>query len=70
MVHLEEKKIIHRDLKPENILLKSNINPEPVIIDFGLGCYSGWSNLIYTKCGTPGYVAPEIFLIKKDDESD
>ena len=26
--------------------------------------------MIYSKCGTPGYVAPEIFLIKSENKSD
>jgi serine/threonine protein kinase len=64
-----EKKIIHRNLKPENILLNPTQNGTEIkITDFGFSCtlddndQSTWhaSRNICNKCGTPGYVAPEI----------
>ena len=56
----EVANIVHRDIKPENILLMSNSNDwEIKICDFGLaGLYKG--NDLKLKCGTPGYIAPEI----------
>eukprot|EP00825_Cyclidium_porcatum_P047281 TRINITY_DN7654_c0_g1_i1.p1 TRINITY_DN7654_c0_g1~~TRINITY_DN7654_c0_g1_i1.p1 ORF type:complete len:590 (+),score=111.85 TRINITY_DN7654_c0_g1_i1:113-1882(+) len=56
--YLHLKGIMHRDIKPENILLKSK-QLDIVLIDFGLASYIQ-DDLMYRKCGTPGYVAPEI----------
>lgn len=33
--------------------------------DFGLAIYEGEIKYAFTKCGTPGFIAPEIFLIQK-----
>ena len=30
----------------------------PVIVDFGLAEYINNTEFLYTRCGTPGYVAP------------
>jgi calcium/calmodulin-dependent protein kinase I len=56
--YLHCKNIVHRDLKLENIMVVAG--DEIKIIDFGLAfnCSSVQSN----KCGSPGYVAPEIML--------
>ena len=55
-----ENNIVHRDLKPENLLLKSKNNDwDLTIADFGLSCiYEG--ERLTTKCGTPGFIAPEV----------
>jgi tRNA A-37 threonylcarbamoyl transferase component Bud32 len=55
--------IVHRDLKPENILMKSkDDDTEFQIADFGLA--SEVSANMSLRCGSPGYVAPEM-LFKK-----
>lgn len=36
-----------------------------VIADFGLACWIGEKELLYEKCGTPGYIAPEILRAPK-----
>ena len=53
---------IHRDLKPENILL-SGENLQISICDFGfaLDLKSNETNESNIICGTPGYIAPEVF---------
>lgn len=33
---------------------------EPVIVDFGLAEYLNAEEPLFIRCGTPGYVAPEI----------
>ena len=59
---MNTRKVIHRDLKPENILLKSKENDHEVIIaDFGLSTRIGKiDKIIFKRCGTPGFVAPEV----------
>ena len=52
--------IIHRDLKPENLILIKGTESELALIDFGFACYQHEYNKLFTRCGTPGYVAPEV----------
>ncbi|CAD8057228.1 unnamed protein product [Paramecium sonneborni] len=57
--------IMHRDLKPENIMFKhQNAYDELKIVDFGLATSVQAETYPYPKCGTPGYVAPEIANLK------
>jgi len=62
--HIHEKGIMHRDLKPENIMLRDENNiSDIVIVDFGLSSFIKMdpNNVLFKKCGTPGFIAPEIF---------
>lgn len=52
---------MHRDLKPENLMFRGGIYLLK-IIDFGLAIKS----LSFARCGTPGYVAPEILNIDQN----
>lgn len=60
---LHSKGIMHRDIKPENILVK-NLQDfhHIVIVDFGLSTFieNAASEIFFKRCGTPGFVAPEI----------
>ncbi|KAJ6460617.1 CAMK/CAMK1 protein kinase [Mycena sanguinolenta] len=59
--------IVHRDLKPENILFRTNASDAEIMIaDFGLSRIMDESkaHMLTDVCGTPGYMAPEIFLSK------
>jgi serine/threonine protein kinase len=61
--HIHSKGVMHRDLKPENILMRSkNKEYDLVIADFGLATKIDEENILFKRCGTPGYVAPEILL--------
>ena len=57
---------MHRDLKPQNILLKNKKKIYDIkIIDFGLSTIVNTENRLYKRCGTPGFVAPEIITDEK-----
>jgi len=43
---------------------------EIVVVDFGLAEYVGVDVFLYSRCGTPGYVAPEILGSKSNVEED
>ncbi len=67
--YLHDKMIVHRDVKPENLLVFYTESPRPDLPavermrslklgDFGLAQLV--SEPLFTVCGTPTYVAPEI----------
>ncbi|CAN4096541.1 unnamed protein product [Withania somnifera] len=59
IVHCHSKGVYHRDLKPENLLLDFQGNLK--VSDFGLSALPQQGvELLYTTCGTPNYVAPEV----------
>lgn len=66
---LDKRGIMHRDIKPENIMIRKNgFARELVIGDFGLASYTHLDKYLLEKCGTPGYVAPEIANFKPGDK--
>ena len=62
---MHEKNIMHRDLKPENILFKQTDMQMLIIVDFGLATRTNIESFIFNRCGTPGFVAPEIANLKE-----
>lgn len=50
--------MMHRDLKPENILFLDERQTEVKIVDFGLATECSVEQYHYSRCGTPGYIAP------------
>ncbi|KAM9308234.1 serine/threonine-protein kinase DCLK3 [Gastrophryne carolinensis] len=64
LVYIHSKKIAHRDLKPENLLVQQNPDGSASLklADFGLAVHV--TEPIFTVCGTPTYVAPEILSEK------
>jgi len=58
---------MHRDLVPSNIIVSSEGKVK--INDFGLATYVRSLQQIYNRCGTPGYIAPEIFRFAPEDPS-
>ena len=57
--YLLQNNIVHRDLKPQNILMSNNNNI--IITDFGFARKINEDLLFTTLCGSPMYMAPEIF---------
>jgi len=53
------KGVVHRDLKPENLLLDDQFTLK--LADFGFSnVVCAAHKLMFTECGTPGYMAPEV----------
>lgn len=61
--HIHSNNIVHRDLKPHNILIRKKASFEVVIADLGLATNINADKYLFTRCGTPGYVAPEVMSI-------
>ncbi|EJF59860.1 Pkinase-domain-containing protein [Dichomitus squalens LYAD-421 SS1] len=62
--YIHECGIVHRDLKPENLLFRTKDEDADIMIaDFGLSRVMDDEkfHLLTEICGTPGYMAPEIF---------
>ena len=62
---IHKRGIIHRDLKLANVLIYKKIvkgeEPELKITDFGLARTLEDEGMAFTTCGTPVYMAPEIW---------
>lgn len=60
LAYLHKLNIVHRDVKPENLLVELDGDKVKTLklADFGLACEV--NGPLYTVCGTPTYVAPEI----------
>uniref|UniRef100_A0A672HUS4 Doublecortin-like kinase 3 n=1 Tax=Salarias fasciatus TaxID=181472 RepID=A0A672HUS4_SALFA len=56
--YIHSKSIVHRDLKPENLLVAAAGVCRLKLGDFGLAMVV--TEPVFTICGTPTYVAPEI----------
>eukprot|EP01091_Cochliopodium_minus_P017575 TRINITY_DN6922_c0_g1_i2.p1 TRINITY_DN6922_c0_g1~~TRINITY_DN6922_c0_g1_i2.p1 ORF type:complete len:235 (+),score=26.27 TRINITY_DN6922_c0_g1_i2:738-1442(+) len=54
--YLHSRRICHRDLKPENLLLDKDGHIK--LVDFGFAKIV--SDITFTMCGTPEYIAPEV----------
>ena len=68
--YLHQQRIIYRDLKTENIIIDQS-SGEIKFVDLGFAkdlsqsSRSGQHDRTFTKCGTPGYTAPEILLCEE-----
>ena len=61
--YLAEKNLMHRDLKPDNMIFKDNNRLDKCtlkLIDFGLATSCDLPEYLFKRCGTPGFVAPEV----------
>lgn len=69
LAYLHLKQLIHRDLKPENIIFNDKSFQSVTLVDFGFMTRSQEFKLLFTRCGTPGYVAPEVLADLNYDTS-
>mmetsp|Transcript_28919 Transcript_28919/g.50870 ORF Transcript_28919/g.50870 Transcript_28919/m.50870 type:complete len:742 (-) Transcript_28919:250-2475(-) len=65
--YLHCRGIVHRDLKPENILCTKGEEFDIILGDFGLSKFAGSQQVMKTACGTPAYVAPEVWSMNGYD---
>ncbi|CAD8139902.1 unnamed protein product [Paramecium pentaurelia] len=69
LAYIHEKGLMHRDLKLENILFREADNFNSVVIaDFGLATYVDQVPFIFSRCGTPGFIAPEIINLQNETQ--
>jgi len=60
---MDQLGIAHRDIKPANLLMcdeNCSSGCKIKMADFGMASFVGVDNLVRGRCGTPGFVAPEI----------
>ena len=58
--YIHKKKVVHRDIKLDNILI--DLTNTIKICDFGVSRkFTDKDELMHEHCGTPAYIAPEIF---------
>lgn len=68
LAYLESKSIIHRDMKPDNIIFKKkSFGSGIALVDLGFATRKNEYDKLFSRCGTPGFVAPEVFLGKPYD---
>lgn len=64
LAYMDSRGIMHRDLKPENMILKLKDVPLEQnmlkLVDFGLATRYNIEEYLFKRCGTPGFVAPEV----------
>lgn len=63
LAYMVNKKVMHRDLKPDNMILKYKDSLENCtlkLVDFGLATVYDIPEYLFKRCGTPGFVAPEV----------
>jgi len=68
--HMHDKDLVHRDLKPENLLLSSK-DPDATVkvADFGFATECKDDEELFETLGTPPYMAPELVILRNDDDS-
>jgi calcium/calmodulin-dependent protein kinase (CaM kinase) II/calcium/calmodulin-dependent protein kinase I len=66
---IHSRRVAHRDLKPQNLLLETIENDNIIkVSDFSFARRVHTPKSLFTRCGTPTYVAPEILKNHPHDE--
>jgi len=69
LINLHDANFAHRDLKCDNVMIKWNFQENKLesmfLIDFGFALSVKMEDKFCQMCGTPNYMAPEIFQNKK-----
>lgn len=61
LTYVHSLSIVHRDIKADNLLISNRSDFTKVkLCDFGISDYLGESRLLSGRCGTLGYMAPEL----------
>ena len=65
--YLHACRLAHRDIKPDNVILEgdSRLTASVKLCDFGWTTRASLCSGCVTLCGTPDYMAPEIFSVKR-----
>ena len=63
LVYLHDIPAVHRDIKPSNVLCEraEDGSVKVVLADFGLATYAMDEVNMSRRCGTGGFIAPEMF---------
>lgn len=65
IAHLHKLEIAHRDVKAENILIDAG--GSSILADLGIACRLSNAAEMSRRCGSPGYMAPEVLLHESYD---
>ena len=70
--YLHSQQVIHRDLKPEHMILTHSDRKHTSIkiTDFGIAMKSHGERKCLTLCGTPMYMAPEVWFGESGNKVD
>ena len=62
LMYLHRRFIVHRDIKPSNVLCErgEDGSVQVCLADFGIATHANKGDDISKRCGTAGYIAPEI----------